>query len=112
MAAAATYQFHKGGPRKWNKAAVGVLSTLDQKEVAFRLKQLDQALVPGKYVSRDETMEHIAKDLNLDRKQQCALSWALAFLPNIDPQFAASQFARFRRDWFVPFAGMLGIYEW
>jgi len=48
----------------------------------------------------------------LDGPRGCALSWALAFLPNIDSQFAASQFTRFRKDWFVPFAGMLGIYEW
>ena len=48
----------------------------------------------------------------LDGPRGCALSWALAFLPNIDPEFAASQFSRFRGDWFVPFAGMLGINEW
>ncbi len=48
----------------------------------------------------------------LDVPRGCAISWALGFLPSIDPEFAKSQFARFRKDWFVPFAGMLGITEW
>lgn len=47
-----------------------------------------------------------------DVPRGCAISWALGFLPNIDPEFSKSQFARFRKDWFVPFAGMLGITEW
>jgi hypothetical protein len=48
----------------------------------------------------------------IDGPRGCALSWALAFLPQLDPGFAQSQFKLFRSNWFVPFAGMLGIHEW
>ncbi len=47
-----------------------------------------------------------------DGARGSALSWALAFLPQLDEEFARSQFAKFRESWFVPFGGMLGIYEW
>ena len=48
----------------------------------------------------------------IDGPRGCAISWALAFLPNIDPEFARSQYTLFRKNWFVPFDGMLGINEW
>jgi hypothetical protein len=47
-----------------------------------------------------------------DGPRGMALSWALAFLPQLDKEFATLQYARFQRDWFVPFGGMLGINEW
>jgi hypothetical protein len=48
----------------------------------------------------------------IDGPRGCALSWALAFLPQIDPEFSRLQFDRFRNHWFIPFLGMLGIQEW
>jgi hypothetical protein len=48
----------------------------------------------------------------IDGPRGSAISWALGFLPYSDPQFAHEQFSRFRKNWFVPFAGMLGINEW
>ncbi len=47
-----------------------------------------------------------------DGPRGSALSWALAYLPQLDEEFARSQFARFHQEWFVPFCGMLGINEW
>jgi hypothetical protein len=48
----------------------------------------------------------------IDGPRGCALSWALAFMPQLDAQFSRSQFDRFRKSWFVPFAGMLAVREW
>lgn len=49
----------------------------------------------------------------LDGPRGCAIAWALAFMPQLDPEFAHQQFAQFRsEDWFKIFGGMLGIREW
>ncbi len=42
----------------------------------------------------------------------CGLSWALAFLPSLDPEFARQQYALYRKNWFIPVLGTLGIREW
>lgn len=42
----------------------------------------------------------------------CGISWALAFLPSLDPEFARQQYALYRKSWFIPVLGCLGIREW
>lgn len=42
----------------------------------------------------------------------CGISWALAFLPSLDPEFARQQYALYRKSWFIPVLGCMGIREW
>lgn len=49
----------------------------------------------------------------VDGTRGCAMSWTLALLPSIDPEFSRQQYKIFREQWFVPFGwGLLGIQEW
>jgi len=42
----------------------------------------------------------------------CALSWSLAFMPGFAPDFAASQYARYSRNWYIRVCGFAGFREW
>lgn len=53
------------------------------------------------------------KDDVVDGTRGCAMSWSLAVLPNLDPDFAREQYKLFRKEFFVPFGpGLMGIQEW
>lgn len=53
------------------------------------------------------------KDEVVDGTRGCAMSWSLAVLPNLDPDFAREQYKLFRKEFFVPFGwGLMGIQEW
>jgi len=47
-----------------------------------------------------------------DGPRGCALSWSLALMPGFAPDFASSQYALFRKNWFIQVGGITGIREW
>lgn len=49
---------------------------------------------------------------SIEGSRGCATAWGLVYLPQLGPEFSRVQYARFKRDWFVPFLGCTGIYEW
>lgn len=49
---------------------------------------------------------------SIEGSRGCATAWGLVYLPQLGPDFSRAQYARFKRDWFVPFLGCTGIYEW
>lgn len=49
---------------------------------------------------------------SIEGSRGCATAWGLAYLPQLGPDFARQQYALFKKDWFVPFLGCSGIYEW
>jgi hypothetical protein len=51
-------------------------------------------------------------DKNIDGSRGCALSWGLAYMPGFAQAFSASQYPKFKSEWFVPLLGGLAIYEW
>lgn len=47
-----------------------------------------------------------------DVPRGCVLSWALASMPGFSKDLAARQYELYRRNWFVPAIGTVGIREW
>lgn len=50
--------------------------------------------------------------LRLDVPRGCGLSWQLALMDGFSPVLDQKQYALYRKNWFVPIAGMYGIREW
>ena len=96
---------------------------VDSLRIHDRLYGTDYSAAIGKYVSG--LKQHIdpvsglmiaqvdpASGKSIEGARGCAAAWGLSILPSLDADFSRSQYAIFRKSWYVDLLGCRAAHEW